>query len=111
MKNPYEFIHNAAHGNEEKGRGAMAALLWIQVIMLGGLVAVFFPIPVLGDLVLIANDIVVALVCPTNPQKVAVLYLGLWGLPTLILWQIANRANGRATFFGSFFHDVHDHGH
>ena len=105
MKNPYQFVHQAAQSNEDKAREARAALIYIQVIVLGVLVAVFFPIPVLGDLFVLMHGCLTALISPTHPEKMWLIYLAAWALPTLILLGITQRSEGRAHFFSSFFHD------
>jgi hypothetical protein len=110
MKNPYQFMHQVAQGNENKAREARAALIYVQLIVLGALFAVFFPIPVLGDLILMAHSCLTAILSPTHPEKMWVFYLGVWALPSIILLGISQRSEGRAHFFSSFFSDD-DHKH
>jgi len=108
--NPYQFVHNAAQNNEDKAREANAALIYIQLLTLGALFAVFFPVPVLGELILMGHSCLTALISPQHPEKMWMVYLAAWGLPTLILLGIAQRSEGRAHFFSSFFKDD-DHKH
>lgn len=107
MKNPYEFLHQAAQGNEDKAREASAAIIYLQMIVLGVLVAVFFPVPLLGDLIMLGHNCLTTLISPQHPEKMWMFYLALWALPTLILLGIAQRSEGRAHFWASFFHDDH----
>lgn len=109
MKNPYQFLHNASQGNEDKAREARAALIYVQGLTLGALFAVFFPVPVLGELILMGHNCLTAMISPEHPEKMVVFYLAAWGLPTLILLGIAQRSEGRAHFFSSFFKDDHKH--
>lgn len=109
MKNPYQFLHQAAQGNEDKAREANAALIYVQLIVLGILVAVFFPVPVLGDLLILGHNCLITLITPSHPEKMWMFYLGVWAISTLILLSISQRSEGRAHFFSSFFSNDEKH--
>lgn len=108
MKKAENFIHKAQQSNEEKARSAAGAIVYIQVIVLGILVAVFMPIPILGDLLMLGHEILSGIVSPAHPEKMWLFYLAVWALPTIILLGIGNKAKGRADFFDSFFNNNND---